>query len=77
MSFTGCSLGKGQKPLSLEFFLPLSDRAHPHLTLSALSSDNGEGLKKQNKTRLAWRASSITESGPHISTQEFSLNKGG
>lgn len=70
MSFTGCSLGKGQKSLTLEFFLPLSDRPCPHLTLGVLlPSDNGEDLKKkQNKTRLAWRASSITESGPHIST---------
>ena len=55
MSFTGCSLGKGQKSLTLEFFLPLSDRPCPHLTLGVLlPSDNGEDLKKtkQNKASL-------------------------
>lgn len=74
MSFTGCSLGKGQKSLTLEFFLPLSDRPRPHLTLSVLPSDNGEDLKKQNKASLEGL---LHQSPGHTFLQEFSLNEGG
>lgn len=74
VSFTGCSLGKGQKSLTLEFFLPLSDRPRPHLTLSVLPSDNGEDLKKQNKASLEGL---LHQSPGHTFLQEFSLNEGG
>ena len=49
-------LRRGTKVSHPQVLLPLSDRDHPHLTLSVLPpSDNGEDLKdktKQNKASL-------------------------